>query len=184
MWRISVSAPRVRAGYVVLVGRDVAAVEDPMSIDIGISDDDRRHIADGLSRLLADSFVLYLETHGFHWNVTGPQFQALHTLFMQQYTEQWNALDLIAERIRSLGFPAPASFDAYRELASIRPVEGSPDANGMVRGLLAAQEACARTAREAFRRANAADDQPTAGLCAGRMEIHEKAAWMLRSMLP
>ncbi len=154
-----------------------------MGIDIGISDQDRRGIADGLSRLLADSFVLYLKTHGFHWNVTGPQFQALHSLFMEQYTEQWNALDLLAERIRALGFPAPASFVAYGRLASVTEGAGVPNATEMLRQLVAGHEAVARTAREVYRKADAADDQPTAGLCADRMEVHEKAAWMLRALL-
>jgi starvation-inducible DNA-binding protein len=154
-----------------------------MAIDIGISEGDRKDIAEALSKLLADSFVLYLKTHGFHWNVTCPQFQSLHAMFMEQYTEQWNALDLIAERIRALGFPAPASFAAYRGLASIEEETGVPDAKQMVRQLVAAHEAAARTAREVFRKADAADDQPTAGLVTDRMEIHEKTAWMLRSML-
>jgi starvation-inducible DNA-binding protein len=154
-----------------------------MTIDIGISEQDRKGIADGLSRLLADSFVLYLKTHGFHWNVTGPQFHTLHLMFMAQYTEQWNALDLIAERIRALGFPAPASFAAYVELASIKEEAGVPTANDMVRQLVQAQEATARTARAVFRLADAADDQPTAGLCSDRMELHEKTAWMLRALI-
>jgi starvation-inducible DNA-binding protein len=154
-----------------------------MAIHIGITEADRKGIATGLSRLLADSFVLYLKTHGFHWNVTGPQFHTLHLMFMGQYTEQWNALDLIAERIRALGFPAPASFAAYAELASIKEESGVPKADDMIRQLVEAHEATARTAREVFRLADAANDQPTAGLCTDRMEVHEKAAWMLRSLI-
>lgn len=154
-----------------------------MTIDIGINEKDRRKIADALSRLLADSFVLYLKTHNFHWNVTGPQFRSLHLMFMEQYTEQWNALDAIAERIRSLGFPAPGSQKAYAALASIAEENGVPGADDMVAQLVAGQEAVARTARAAFRIANAADDQPSADLCTQRMEIHEKTAWMLRSLL-
>lgn len=154
-----------------------------MTIDIGINEKDRRKIADALSRLLADSFVLYLKTHNFHWNVTGPQFRSLHLMFMEQYTEQWNALDAIAERIRSLGFPAPGSQKAYAALASIAEENGVPGADDMVAQLVAGQEAVARTARAAFRIANAADDQPSADLCTQRMETHEKTAWMLRSLL-
>lgn len=153
------------------------------TIDIGITEKDRRKIADALSRLLADSFVLYLKTHNFHWNVTGPQFRSLHLMFMEQYTEQWNALDVIAERIRSLGFPAAGSQKAYTALASIAEETGVPGADDMIAQLVAGQEAVARTARAAFRIANTADDQPSADLCTQRMEIHEKTAWMLRSLL-
>ena len=154
-----------------------------MDIDIGISGKDREHIAAALSKLLADSFVLYLKTHNFHWNVTGPMFPALHGLFMTQYTELWNALDLIAERIRSLGHPAPGSHKRYLELASIAEEDGQPTATEMIRQLVAGQEAVARTAREAFKVAAAADDQPTADLLTQRMEVHEKNAWMLRVLL-
>lgn len=154
-----------------------------MAIDIGISEKDRKKIADGLSRLLADSFVLYLKTHNFHWNVTGPQFRSLHLMFMEQYTEQWNALDAIAERIRSLGAPAPGSFAAYAKLASIAEETGTPTADEMVSQLVGGQEAVARTARAVFRLADDADDQPSADLCTQRMEVHEKTAWMLRSLL-
>jgi starvation-inducible DNA-binding protein len=152
-------------------------------MDIGINEKDRKKIAGALSALLADSFVLYLKTHNFHWNVTGVQFNSLHNMFMAQYTEQWNALDLIAERIRSLGFPAPGSFAAYAKLSSIPEETGTPSAQEMVRQLVAGQEAVARTARVAFRIADEADDQPSADLCTQRMEIHEKTAWMLRSLL-
>ena len=154
-----------------------------MAIDIGINDKDRAKIAESLSKMLADSYILYLKTHNFHWNVTGPMFQTLHILFMTQYTEQWNALDLIAERIRALGHPAPGSYKRYVELSSIKEEEGVPSAHDMISQLVAGQEAVARTARAAFKVADAADDQPTADLLTQRMEVHEKNAWMLRSLL-
>jgi len=154
-----------------------------MAIDIGIAEQDRKEIAEALSRVLADSYILYLKTHNFHWNVTGPMFQTLHTMFMTQYTELWNALDLIAERIRSLGYPAPGSYKRYVALSSIQEEEGVPHAQDMIRQLVAGQEAVARTARAAFRVAEAADDQPSADLLTQRMEVHEKNAWMLRSLL-
>lgn len=152
-------------------------------IDIGISADDRSKIAQGLSVLLADSYTLYLMTHNFHWNVTGPQFNSLHQMFMTQYSEQWTALDLIAERIRALGHPAPGTYKEFVKLATIEEVEGQPKANDMVRHLVSAQEATARTARKLFPVVSAADDQPTADLLTQRMEVHEKTAWMLRSLL-
>jgi len=153
------------------------------TIDIGISAKDREKVALGLNALLADSFSLYLMTHNFHWNVTGPQFNSLHQMFMAQYTEQWNALDLIAERIRALGYPAPGSFKDFLKLTTIKEVSGVPNADDMVRHLVAAQEATARTARKLFAVADAADDQPTADLMTQRLELHEKTAWMLRSLL-
>jgi len=152
-------------------------------IDIGISGRDRKEIADGLSRLLADSYTLYLMTHNFHWNVTGPQFNSLHLMFMGQYTEQWNALDQIAERIRALGHPAPGTYQQFVRLASIKEVEGVPAANDMIRHLVAAQEATARTARRLFAVVDKANDQPTADLLTQRLDVHEKTAWMLRSLL-
>ena len=152
-------------------------------IDIGISGRDRKEIADGLSRLLADSYTLYLMTHNFHWNVTGPQFNSLHLMFMGQYTEQWNALDQIAERIRALGHPAPGTYQQFVRLASIKEVEGVPAANDMIRHLVAAQEATARTARKLFAVVDKANDQPTADLLTQRLDVHEKTAWMLRSLL-
>ena len=152
-------------------------------IDIGISDADRAKIAEGLSVLLADSYTLYLMTHNFHWNVTGPMFNTLHLMFMGQYTEQWNALDLIAERIRALGHPAPGTYKEFVKRATIREVEGVPKALDMVRHLVAAQEATARTARKLFPMVDKADDQPTADLLTQRIEVHEKTAWMLRSLL-
>ncbi|CAG0929822.1 MAG: DNA protection during starvation protein [Rhodocyclaceae bacterium] len=153
------------------------------AIDIGISAGDRAKIAKGLSRLLADSYTLYLMTHNFHWNVTGPMFNSLHAMFMAQYTEQWNALDIIAERIRSLGVPAPGTYKEFVKLASIKEVDGVPRAMDMVRHLVDAQEATARTARELFPLVAKADDQPTADLLTQRLEVHEKTAWMLRSLL-
>jgi len=152
-------------------------------IDIGISEKDRAAIAAGLSRLLADTYTLYLTTHNFHWNVTGPQFNSLHAMFMAQYTEQWTALDLIAERIRALGFPAPGTYKEFAKLTSIKEVEGVPDATEMVHHLLAAQESTARTARKLFPIVDAANDQPTADVLTQRIDIHEKTAWMLRSLV-
>lgn len=155
----------------------------PPVIDIGITDADRKKIAKGLSALLADSYTLYLMTHNFHWNVTGPQFNSLHNMFMGQYTEQWNALDIIAERIRALGFPAPGTYKEFVGLASIQEVEGVPKATEMIRHLVAAQEAAARTARKLFPVVDKANDQPTADVLTQRIDIHEKTAWMLRSLL-
>ncbi|MDR0379610.1 MAG: DNA starvation/stationary phase protection protein [Candidatus Accumulibacter sp.] len=153
-------------------------------IDIGISEKNRVAIAQGLSKLLADSFTLYLMTHNFHWNVTGPMFNTLHTMFMDQYTEQWNALDIIAERIRALGVIAPGSYDEYRKLTTIPPVEAQqPKALEMISLLVAAQEATARTARELLPLTAEANDQPTSDLLTQRLDVHEKTAWMLRSLL-
>ena len=154
------------------------------AIDIGISAKDRAAIADGLSHLLADTYTLYLTTHNFHWNVTGPMFNTLHVMFMGQYTELWNAVDPIAERIRSLGHPAPGSYAAFGRLSSLPDAPDTPPkALEMVRVLVAGHETCARTAREAFKRADEANDQPTADLATTRMQAHEKTAWMLRSLL-
>jgi len=153
------------------------------SINIGISASEREKIAQGLSALLADSYTLYLMTHNFHWNVTGPQFNSLHQMFMAQYTEQWNAIDIIAERIRALGHPAPGTYKEFVKLASIKEVEGVPNANDMIRHLVAAQEATARTARNLFPLVDGANDQPTADVLTQRLEVHEKTAWMLRSLL-
>jgi starvation-inducible DNA-binding protein len=153
------------------------------AIDIGIGAGERKKIAQGLSALLADSYTLYLMTHNFHWNVTGPDFNSLHQMFMVQYTEQWNALDLIAERIRALGCPAPGTYKEFVKLASIKEVEGVPKATGMIRLLVTAQEATARTARRLFPMVEKANDQPTADLLTQRLEVHEKTAWMLRSLL-
>jgi starvation-inducible DNA-binding protein len=157
------------------------------TIDIGISDADRAEIAEGLSRLLADTFTLYLKTHNYHWNVTGPQFNTLHLMFEDQYNELWRAGDLIAERIRSLGYYAPGSYAEYAALTSIPEApalsSGVPSANDMIAHLVEGHEAVARTARKVFGIADGADDQPTADLLTQRLQIHEKTAWMLRSML-
>ena len=155
----------------------------PLAMDIGIAEVDRKKITEGLSALLADSYTLYLMTHNFHWNVTGPQFNSLHTMFMAQYTEQWNALDVIAERIRALGFPAPGTYKEFIKLASIKEIEGVPKATDMIRHLVAAQEATARTARKLFPIVDEANDQPTADVLTQRIDVHEKTAWMLRSLL-
>ena len=152
-------------------------------IDIGISEADRAKIAEGLSGLLADSYTLYLMTHNFHWNVKGPMFNTLHLMFMTQYTEQWGALDLIAERIRALGYPAPGTYKEFVKLASIKEIDGVPPALEMVSHLVAAQEATARTARRLFPLLEKANDQPTTDLITQRLDLHEKTAWMLRSLL-
>jgi starvation-inducible DNA-binding protein len=153
------------------------------TIDIGISIAERKEIAKGLSLLLADSYTLYLMTHNFHWNVKGPMFNTLHVMFMQQYTEQWNALDLIAERIRALDFPAPGTYKEFVKLSSIEEVDGVPKAINMIQLLVAAQEATARTARSLLPVADKANDQPTMDLLTQRLNVHEKTAWMLRSLL-
>jgi len=152
-------------------------------IDIGIPAEQRALIAEGLGRVLADSTVLYAKTHGFHWNVTGPMFNTLHLMFMDQYTELWTALDLIAERIRALGFPAPYGGATYAGLSSIPETQGIPAALAMVRELVEGHEAVARTIRSVFAIADDANDQPTADLLTQRLQIHEKTAWMLRSLL-
>ncbi|MEX1323893.1 MAG: Dps family protein [Synechococcaceae cyanobacterium] len=152
-------------------------------IDIGIPDGQRLQIAEGLGRVLADSTVLYAKTHGFHWNVTGPMFNTLHLMFMEQYTELWNALDEIAERIRALGHPAPFGGSTYSGLSSVPETHGIPTALEMVRELVEGHEAVARTIRGVFAVAEEANDQPTADLLTQRLQIHEKTAWMLRSLL-
>lgn len=152
-------------------------------INMGISEKDRKKVADGLSRMLADTYTLYLKTHNFHWNVTGPMFQTLHLMFMTQYNETWMAVDLIAERIRALGYPAPGSYTQFAALTSIKDAEGVPKAKEMIRQMVAGQEAVVRTAREILPIAEKAADQPTVDLLSARMEVHEKNAWMLRSLL-
>ena len=154
-----------------------------MAVNTGISAKDRATIAHGLSKLLADTYVLYLKTHNFHWNVEGPMFQTLHQMFMVQYTETWNAIDLVAERIRSLGHYAPGTYREYLGLARIKETPGVPKAEQMVKLLIEGQEAVVRTARELLPLAERADDQPTLDLLTQRMQIHEKNAWMLRSLL-
>jgi starvation-inducible DNA-binding protein len=154
------------------------------AINIGISDKDRGAIAGGLARLLADTYTLYLTTHNFHWNVTGPMFNTLHAMFMAQYTELWNAVDPIAERIRSLGHPAPGSYAQFGQLASIKDAPATPPkALEMVRILVEGHEAVARTARSVFPLADQASDEPTADLLTQRLTVHEQTAWMLRSLL-
>jgi starvation-inducible DNA-binding protein len=154
-----------------------------MAINTGIPAKDRAAIAQGLSKLLADTYLLYLKTHNFHWNVEGPMFQTLHTMFMQQYTEAWNAVDLVAERIRSLGHYAPGTYKEYLKLGSIRETDGVPRAAQMVKLLIEAQEAVVRTARGVLPLAEKANDQPTLDVLTQRMDVHEKNAWMLRSLL-
>jgi starvation-inducible DNA-binding protein len=155
----------------------------PVTIDIGISEQDRAAIAGGLSKVLADTYTLYLKTHNYHWNVTGPMFNTLHLMFEQQYNELVLAVDLIAERIRALGHPAPGSYRAYAGLTEIPEEDDSPSAEEMIRRLVAGQETVVRTARTIFPRVEEANDQPTADLLTQRMQVHEKNAWMLRSLL-
>ncbi|SRR5258706_1677366 len=152
-------------------------------IDIGITEKDREKIAQGLSRLLADTYTLYLKTHYFHWNVTGPMFQTLHLMFETQYNELALAVDAVAERIRSLGYTAPGTYKAYSKLSSIAETDGVPEAGDMVRLLVQGHEAVARTARKVFPAAEKASDESTADLLTQRLQIHEKTAWMLRSLL-
>jgi starvation-inducible DNA-binding protein len=154
-----------------------------MKIDIGIKETDRAKIAQGLSRLLADTYTLYLKTHNFHWNVTGPMFQTLHLMFEQQYNELALAVDLIAERIRALGFPAPGTYREFAELSSIAESKGVPAAERMIRELVAGQEAVVKTARSVFPLMDKVNDEPSADLLTQRMQVHEKTAWMLRSLL-
>jgi len=160
-----------------------AAAAGAPPIDTGIGPKDRAAIALGLSRLLADNYTLYLKTHNFHWNVTGPMFNTLHLMFETQYNELWIANDLIAERIRSLGHPAPGTNAEFAKLASIPETSGQPAAMDMVRLLVEGNEAVVRTARKIFPKVDAAHDEPTADLLTQRMQIHEKNAWMLRSLL-
>lgn len=157
-----------------------------MKIDIGIKDKDRKKIADGLSHFLADSYTLYLKTHNFHWNVTGPMFNTLHTMFETQYTEQWTALDDIAERIRAVGFNAPGSYAQFVKLSSIKEEPGVPEApewKEMVKQLVLGNEAVCRTARGVLKTADEAGDDPSVDLLTQRLQTHEKYAWMLRSLL-
>lgn len=153
-------------------------------IDIGISDKHRQAIAKGLNGLLADTFTLYLTTHNFHWNVTGPMFNTLHTMFMAQYTELWNAVDPIAERVRALGYPAIGSFAEFSKISTLPDAPAKPPkATEMIRTLVAGHEAVARTARALFPLVDEASDEPTADLLTQRLDVHEKTAWMLRSLL-
>jgi starvation-inducible DNA-binding protein len=154
-----------------------------MKIDIGIAETERKLIADGLARLLADTYTLYLKTHNFHWNVTGPMFQTLHLMFETQYNELALAVDLIAERIRALGFPAPGTYTEFSKLSSIKENPGVPSAVDMIKFLVEGQEAVVKTARSIFPVVEKNHDEPTADLLTQRMQIHEKTAWMLRSLL-
>ncbi len=154
-----------------------------MKINIGISNTDRKKVAEGLSKLLADSSILYLKTHNFHWNVEGPMFNTLHQMFMEQYTELWNALDLIAERIRALGEYAPGSYKKYAKLTSLTESEDVPNATEMIQQLLEGHEGVARTARSIFPAAEKAGDEASLDLLTQRIQLHEKTAWMLRSLL-
>jgi starvation-inducible DNA-binding protein len=151
-------------------------------IDIGIEEKDRKRIAEGLSHLLADTYTLYLKTHYFHWNVTGPMFNTLHLMFETQYTELWMAVDLIAERIRSLGVYAP-SYAEFAKLTIIKEAKGVPEAKGMLEELIQGHEAITRTARKVFPLAEKVADEGTADLVTQRIQLHEKTAWMLRSNL-
>ncbi|MEQ8193805.1 MAG: Dps family protein [Rhodospirillales bacterium] len=159
------------------------AKTDPSKINTGISDKDRKVIAEGLSHLLADTYTLYLKTHNYHWNVTGPMFNTLHLMFEGQYNELALAVDQIAERIRALGYPAPGSYAQYAKLSVIKESQGVPSAEKMIADLVKGQEAVVKTARKAFPAVDKANDEPTADLLTQRMQIHEKTAWMLRSML-
>ena len=152
-------------------------------IVIGIGKDASKDIAHGLSRLLADEYTLYLKTHNFHWNVTGPMFNTLHLMFEQHYIEAATAVDLVAERIRALGFPAPGTYKQYAALSSIEEVDGVPEWRKMVTELVKGHETCVRTAREVFPLVDGANDEPSADLLTQRMQVHEKTAWMLRSLL-
>jgi len=154
-----------------------------MNIDIGIESTKRQEIAEGLSRVLADTYTLYLKTHNFHWNVTGPMFQTLHLMFETHYNELALAVDLVAERIRALGFPAPGTYKQFAQLSSIQEEDGVPKAQEMIRLLVSGHETVARTARQVFKSAESASDQPTCDLLTQRMQVHEKTAWMLRSLL-
>jgi starvation-inducible DNA-binding protein len=161
-----------------------ASAGSGVAINIGISEKDRGAIAGGLAKLLADTYTLYLTTHNFHWNVTGPMFNTLHAMFMAQYTELWNAVDPIAERIRSLGHPAPGSYAQFGQLSSLKDAPATPPkALEMVRILVEGHEAVARTARSIFPLADKAGDEPTADLLTQRLTVHEQTAWMLRSLL-
>jgi starvation-inducible DNA-binding protein len=154
-----------------------------MEIDIGIPQQDREAIVKGLSELLANTYTLYLKTHNFHWNVTGPMFQTLHDMFEQQYTELADAVDLIAERIRALGSPAPGTYTEFARLSSIKEPDGVPPADEMIRQLVQDQETVTRIARRMFKAVDETNDEPTADLLTQRMQVHEKTAWMLRSLL-
>jgi starvation-inducible DNA-binding protein len=189
-WRIArrgrMMNPSQRIAFIVTQpqGIEMKKTKTTTSINIGINDSDRADIAKGLSLVLADTYSLYLKTHNFHWNVTGPMFNTLHTMFMEQYTELWNSVDPIAERIRALGFPAPGSYGQFSKLSSVSDAPATPPkALDMVADLVNGHETVARTARKILKIAGNADDQPTADLLTQRLVVHEKTAWMLRSLL-
>ncbi len=154
-----------------------------MSIDIGISEGDRNQIAGELSKVLADTYTVYMKTHAFHWNVTGPMFRSLHEMFEEQYTELWKATDVIAERIRAIGAMAPGSFSQFTQLSSISEESGVPSAQDMIKQLVEGHEAASKTAQRALKVAEDADDEVTVDMLVERMDAHQEAAWMLRSML-
>ncbi|UOD49337.1 Dps family protein [Orrella daihaiensis] len=165
------------------MAKKLTATAKAPPINIGISAKDRAAVASELSKMLADSYTLYMMTHNFHWNVEGPMFNTLHAMFMTQYTEQWTALDDIAERIRALGHYAPGTYADYAKLSSIREPKAVPEATDMIRLLVQGNEAVAKTARTALNQADQANDQPSADLLTQRLDVHEKNAWMLRSLL-
>jgi starvation-inducible DNA-binding protein len=182
---IRASAVQLR-GTILALGDGMATTEMKRSapeIEIGIDPSDRRAIADGLSTLLADTYTLYLKTQSFHWNITGPMFRALHVMFEEQYKDLASAADEVAERVRALGHPAPGSFAQFSKLTTLQEETGTPQAEEMVRQLVTGHEAVVRTARNAFTTAEEAEDQVTMDLLAERMQVHEKQAWMLRSLL-
>ena len=162
---------------------EVGAEVKAMPIKSGLEEKDRREIAESMSKLLADTYTLYLKTHNFHWNVTGPLFHTLHEMFERQYTELGLAVDVIAERIRALGFPAPGTYQEFIQLTSIKQEQGAPDAEKMIRSLVEGHETVTLTAREAFKTADKAKDEASVDLLTDRLLVHEKTAWMLRSLL-
>lgn len=178
-----VTLPRVFRGSLIMGGLVQHPQQKAVPMNLGLDDAQRIEIVEGLSQVLADAFALYLKTHHYHWNVTGPMFQTLHTLFEEQYTEQWAALDLIAERIRALGAPAPGALPTLVRLATIKDDERVPDAMEMVRQLLAGHETVIRAARKLFAHTEDANDPATGELLTARLQAHEKSAWMLRSLL-
>jgi len=182
------AAPAASSGKVPKKGGDVAALESGSRgapiINIGIDRQDRAAIAEGLSRVLADTYTLYLTTHNFHWNVTGPHFNSLHAMFMAQYTELWGATDVIAERIRALGHYAPGSYAEFSKIATVPDVpQNPPKAMDMVRILVKGHETVSRIAREFIPVAEEAGDDPTADMLTARCTVHDQTAWMLRSLL-
>ena len=158
-------------------------MKNPSVMNIGISEEHRREISTGLTHLLADAYTLYLKTHNFHWNVTGPMFNTLHLMFEGQYTEEWTAVDLIAERIRSLGFPSPGTYKQFASLTTIPEADGVPNAKEMIKQLVEGNEAVVRSARKVFPVAEKGGDEATCDLLTQRIQLHEKNAWMLRSLL-